>query len=159
LAYIYCDPDLCTGCRSCEVVCSGFHERVFSPRKSRIRAVQIDPDVDVAVTCRHCADAPCAQVCPEGAIHRSPSGLVWVDVQRCIGCGMCTEACPFGAIWLHPDTKKAIKCDLCGGDPQCVKQCPTNALSFKTPEQVAGDKRREFVRTLERSKLKKAGLR
>lgn len=154
MTYVYCDPDLCTGCRTCEVVCSGFHERVFNPRKSRIRVVKIDPNVDVAVACHNCADAPCAQVCPEGAIHRSPSGLVEVDDQRCIGCGLCTEACPFGAIWLHPDTGRAIKCDLCGGDPQCVKQCPAGALSLKTPDQIAEKRRLDFVEKLERRKLK-----
>lgn len=141
MPYIYCDPELCTGCRTCELVCVGFHDRIFNPKASRIRVVRTEPASDIAITCRQCEDAPCMRACPVSAIRKLKSGLVEVDDTRCIGCGACAEACPFGAIWLHPARRKAIKCDLCGGDPQCVKQCMPVALKLMTPEQVAGDKR------------------
>jgi Fe-S-cluster-containing hydrogenase component 2 len=154
LPYIYCDSKLCTGCRTCELVCVGFHDRLSNPKASRIRVIRSEPASDVAITCRQCENAPCMMACPVSAIRKLKSGLVEVVDARCIGCGACAEACPFGAIWLHPVTKTALKCDLCGGDPQCVKQCMPVALSLTTPEQVAEKTRLDEARRMSKIKQK-----
>jgi len=39
--------------------------------------------------------------CPPDAIHRSPSGEVYVS-DSCIGCGNCVRNCPYGVIQLAP---------------------------------------------------------
>ncbi|MEM2907632.1 MAG: 4Fe-4S dicluster domain-containing protein [Candidatus Hadarchaeales archaeon] len=139
MPYVFCDPEKCTGCRTCELVCSGVHEKVFNPKKSRIRVLRREPAIDVALTCRQCADPPCARACPSGAIRRTKTDVVEVDAARCIGCSLCVEACPFGAISIIKG--KAAKCDLCGGDPACVKQCMPGALKLTGPSQVAAEKR------------------
>ncbi|MDI6819838.1 MAG: 4Fe-4S dicluster domain-containing protein [Candidatus Hodarchaeaceae archaeon] len=143
MPYVFCDPEKCTGCRACELVCSGSHERVFGPGRARIRVVREEPAVDIAITCRQCSNPPCAKVCPVNAIRKLRTGLVEVDSGRCIGCALCVEACPFGAISLLDG--KAIKCDLCGGSPACVKQCMPGALRFVAPERIAAEKRSAFV--------------
>ena len=139
MSYIYCDQQKCTGCRVCELVCVGFHEKISNPRAARIDVVRLEPAFDIAVTCRQCANAPCMNACPAGAIHKLKSGLVEVNPALCIGCSACVEACPFGAIKLF--NGKAIKCDLCGGDPQCVKRCVPGAVKLVAPEHVAAEKR------------------
>lgn len=143
MPYLYCDPQLCTGCRACELVCSSVRERAFNPRMSRIRVLRLEPAIDFAITCRQCENAPCIAVCPSGALQKSRTGVVEVIAERCIGCGACSEACPFGAIQLLDG--KAIKCDLCGGDPACVKRCPPGALKLVSPGQIAGEKRHAYV--------------
>jgi carbon-monoxide dehydrogenase iron sulfur subunit len=58
------------------------------------------------------------------------SGLVYVDMEKCIGCWTCVMVCPFAAVAPDPDRKKAFKCDLCKGldVPACVAGCPNQAL-------------------------------
>ncbi|STS78772.1 electron transport protein HydN [Klebsiella pneumoniae] len=53
----------------------------FAPR---IRVVK-SGDISTAMACRQCEDAPCASVCPQGAIQRD-NDVWWVDQRRCIGC-------------------------------------------------------------------------
>ena len=49
-------------------------------------------------SCLHCADAPCVTVCPTGASYkRVEDGIVLVNEDDCIGCGLCAWACPYGA--------------------------------------------------------------
>jgi Fe-S-cluster-containing hydrogenase component 2 len=153
---VYCDPELCTGCRACELVCSGFHERVFNPRKSRIHVIREEPATDVAITCHQCTNPPCALACPFGAIRKLPDGLVEVSAERCRGCGFCVEACPFGAIKIIGEI--AAKCDLCGGDPACIKQCPADALRLVSAEQVAAECRRKHAAKLMRPTLVRFGV-
>jgi len=156
LTYIFCYPERCTGCRACELACSGAHEGFFSPSNARIRAIREEPAIDIAITCRQCAKPPCAAACPTAAIQKRRDGLVEVISSRCIGCGACAEACPFGAIHVFRDI--AIKCDLCGGDPECVKACAPYALKLMTSEQVADEKRREHAAVVMRPTLRKLGV-
>lgn len=49
--------------------------------------------------------APDPAVCPTNAINRSDDGVMVVDEDGCIGCGLCVVRCPVGAI--HLDVKTA----------------------------------------------------
>jgi Fe-S-cluster-containing hydrogenase component 2 len=92
----------------------------------------LDNDVS-AQYCRQCADAACAEVCPEEAIAFDESVRAWlVDEKKCIACGLCVDGCPYEAIVVDPVSDTAVKCDLCGGAVRCVEICPTGALVLLT---------------------------
>ncbi len=137
------DPNRCRGCMTCEIVCSFFHDQLFSTDRSRIHILKDDEaGVDAPIVCRQCSKPKCLVACPENAISRdSESGVVSVDNTRCIGCGECIESCPIGAMALHPDTGMAMKCDLCSGNPQCVENCPYGAIFLPEPIKINTIKR------------------
>lgn len=70
------------------------------------------------------------KVCPAGAITRNSKGVILIDPDQCVGCGLCVEYCPEHLVFMDTDTDKAVKCDMCDGDPQCVAACPTGALEL-----------------------------
>jgi formate dehydrogenase iron-sulfur subunit len=86
--------------------------------------------------CKHCANAPCLEVCPTGAIFRTEFDTVVVQGDICNGCGYCVPACPFGVVELSKTDGKAHKCTLCydrmkgGYEPACSKACPTESIQF-----------------------------
>lgn len=91
----------------------------------------------VSIACNHCENPACVKVCPTKAHYkRAEDGLVVIDRDKCIGCGMCAQACPYGAPQLDEKARKMMKCDGCldrlekGGAPICVEACPQRAISF-----------------------------
>jgi Fe-S-cluster-containing hydrogenase component 2 len=149
------DYNKCTGCRTCETVCSQAHDKVMidgeetdgigNPRYTRIHVYGFSPPVDVPVHCMECKDAPCIAACPvepdnktgRKALYRDEkTQAIRNDYERCIGCGNCAKACTdcrIGAIMINAKTGKPESvCDLCNGDPVCVKRCPYDALSHLT---------------------------
>lgn len=132
VGYLRADTDLCRGCRCCEVACAWHKERECNPRLSAIRVKVDNENAEFTpIFCVQCQSAPCARSCPAKAIIRDQkSGALFVDRQKCTGCGVCIEVCPIGAIWLNPNNEYAIKCDLCGGEPKCVEACKHGALNF-----------------------------
>lgn len=148
---IVVNMDRCTGCGSCELICSFDHHGEFNPLKSRIhKTVFMDKAASVPVLCSQCEDAWCARACPSEALSRRRQGestVVLVDENRCVGCRMCTLACPFGNIVVN-ETGKAEKCDLCGGEPQCVVVCRSKALKYEAPHQRMLDKKERTARML-----------
>ena len=147
---IVVDPELCAGCRVCEISCSAAHYNVFQPSKSRISIVKYEAlGIDIPVLCQQCKNAPCMAVCPVDAINPDPAtGAMIVDESRCIGCRACMSACPFGAVNFDVDKGKPIICDLCGGNPKCVEICPSNALEYIEATSAAFKKRRESAAKL-----------
>lgn len=141
--FVIADSAKCIGCRTCEVACVVSHQEnqdcaTVTPKafSARIRVVK-SGSFTTAVTCHHCEDAPCANVCPVGAISRV-SGTVYVEQSLCIGCKSCMLACPFGAmqVTLQDAQVQALKCDLClhrENGPACVEACPTQALNCIDP--------------------------
>src|SRR5256714_13392078 len=64
--------------------------------------------------CKHCANAPCQEACPTGAIIRTEFDTVYVQQDICNGCGYCVVACPFGVIARDEEgSHTARKCTLC----------------------------------------------
>jgi carbon-monoxide dehydrogenase iron sulfur subunit len=135
-------PELCSGCRICELACARKHYGVINPKKSAIRVLVTYPHpvVRMPIVCSQCKVPVCADACPVGALKRS-DGVVRLSTDECISCMKCVEACPFGAIFAHAEVDYPIKCDLCGGEPECARACPKRAIRF-VPEQALGESKR-----------------
>ena len=119
-------------CKLCEEACAR------AKGESRINTVRV-PQVNYygVITCAQCGEPKCQKVCPTGAIDkRQIDGVVFVNDQKCIGCGLCSLACPYGGIYLDNKTQTAFKCDLCDGKPKCVEVCPYHVLDFVKNSQI-----------------------
>ena len=106
------DLSKCSGCMSCDVACKrenftppGVHwskvhiyETGFYPH-SKLRALPTH--------CMHCEEPACEKACPTGATMRRPDGIVFIDNDRCVGCGYCAVACPYEARVLNRDKPRA----------------------------------------------------
>jgi carbon-monoxide dehydrogenase iron sulfur subunit len=131
------DSSKCTGCKQCVMACSLAKTSVYSP-ESRIFVKRLERlGWSIPMVCEHCVEAPCAAVCPVYAISRdTDTGIVDIDLQKCIGCRLCRYACPWGKETINLTRIrgysgfKALKCDLCGGDPACAKVCIPGAIRW-----------------------------
>jgi Fe-S-cluster-containing hydrogenase component 2 len=159
LSMILVDYAQCTGCRTCETVCSAANHPLIvdgeplnglgNPDLAKIQVYPYNPDVDIPAVCAMCPDTPCIAACPvepdpatgRRALYRERKHqTITNDPERCIGCGSCAEACRVGIIRQNGETDRPEQmCTLCGGDPQCVKHCPFTALSL-----VRVDTERQF---------------
>ncbi len=159
------DLDTCVGCHGCVTACKGWNTQNYGAPLSDIDPYGADPkgtflnrvfsyevtpeDGGAAQTihfprsCLHCEDAPCVTVCPTGASYkRAEDGIVLVNEDRCIGCGLCAWACPYGARELDELAGVMKKCTLCVDRiynenlpeedrvPACVRTCPAGARHF-----------------------------
>jgi carbon-monoxide dehydrogenase iron sulfur subunit len=126
------DSGKCTGCRTCELVCSFRFKRAYSYSEGAIRIKKSEAIcLNVPVLCEHCANPECVRVCPSEALWKEPeTGMVLKLPERCIGCMKCVKACPNGAIFELPGRKDVVLCDLCQGDPLCATWCNTGALEW-----------------------------
>lgn len=147
--FIACDIEKCTGCRICELACSEVKEKLYNPRKSRIKLVTLESVINMALACRFCEEPTCVRCCPRDALSQSEeNGVVLVDEMKCNGCSWCLEACEFGALTFHSDKRAIVVCDLCQGDPKCVKACPFDALELVTSDVLAQRARYAVTRSL-----------
>jgi len=147
------DPEKCTGCGTCEFVCSLKHVLECNPERSMIRALKFDRMgsyyVAIPVVCQQCERPVCMDVCPVNAINQNPkTGAYVVNADACIGCKLCVIACPLGGIVVDSEKKIAMKCDLCDGDPLCAQFCLPRAIISMKKEKGMLAKKREAVQKL-----------
>lgn len=157
------DLDTCVGCHACAVNCKEWNTGgdlaplsdtdpygadVSGTWLNRIHSFEVTDGDDARLvhfpkSCLHCDDAPCVTVCPTGAsLKRTEDGIVLVDEDRCMGCGLCAWACPYGAREMDPVAGVMKKCTLCVDRiysedlpeedriPACVRTCPSSARHF-----------------------------
>ena len=125
-------PDICIGCRSCQLACS-FHKAQMVDLSSAAIAVYRKHENASAVplVCMQCEDPKCLKSCPAQAITKDEqSGVVKIDPDKCIHCKTCLHACPFGNIRHSVALDRMVKCDYCGGTPTCQQVCPVGAIDL-----------------------------
>ena len=124
--------DRCSGCRTCELVCSMRHFSQPNPKRSAVRvsgAFPVPGKYSI-ILCDQCG--ACAEVCPVEAIRKV--GDRWeIDPDLCTGCLLCVEECPEKAMFSHPADAVPWKCVLCG---ECVAYCPRQAIVDEDGEAV-----------------------
>lgn len=157
------DLDTCVGCQACVISCKEWNTGGYPapltdqepygsvPRGAflnRVHSYEVGDGaagqtVHFPKSCMHCEEAACVTVCPTGASYkRTEDGIVLVDEDLCIGCGLCAWACPYGARELDADQGVMKKCTLCidriynenldeaDRQPACVASCPPGARHF-----------------------------
>ena len=137
------DKQRCSGCRTCEAVCTTHNDhgktssslaRIFV-HKDHTRG-EYEPK-----TCWQCSRALCVLACPVAALQvdrRSNTNARVIDQRACIGCKQCIEACSTAFSPPRPRYDEArrlsVKCHLCLGEPRCVEFCPYGALRYERSE-------------------------
>ena len=142
-------PEKCTGCHSCEMICSLTHENECDLNLSRIGIMKTNgggTNENLPIVCQQCHDPICAEVCVMGAISRKEQAALVVNENLCVGCKTCVIACPLGGILYHYIKGCAMKCDHCGGDPECVKSCLYGALEYLSMDEWG---RKERVKAMD----------
>jgi formate dehydrogenase beta subunit len=158
------DTSTCIGCKACEVACQEWNDLPTTKTVQdgsyqtlptmnavfwnliKFNEVEVDGQFAWLMRkdqCMHCADPGCLKACPApGAIVQYSNGIVDVNPEQCIGCGLCETGCPFDVPRFSQQTGKMAKCTLCvdrsqvGLEPACVKSCPTGCLHFGTKEDM-----------------------
>lgn len=135
------DIEKCTGCKTCEEVCSLKNTGRVQPSRSRIKVIRYEKRGEyhnyIPMVCQQCSTPLCMEACPTNAISRNETtGAMIVDQDACVGCRVCSMACPIGGISIDPVSNTAFKCDLCGGDPECVKYCDVEALTYVSLDKL-----------------------
>jgi Fe-S-cluster-containing hydrogenase component 2 len=132
------DPARCAGCGVCGMMCSLYHEGEVGPALSRSGVVRDPFTYDFTFNvCQQCRSPQCYLACPLKDIARlidGTTGTVYVEEDRCVGCGACITACPFDPprTKLHPEKRVAFNCDRCmdrDEGPMCVAYCTMSALT------------------------------
>jgi len=169
------NAEKCTNCGICELICSFTRNQAFNPSKASIKMVPLDYlGFSNPVTCILCKNPKCVELCPEGALSQTETGMIQVDEEKCNGCRICIDVCIIGAVNFDEKRNLPLICDLCGGKPACVEWCPEGALSFeigmakrKEREEIAIESvpakrkgRKEITYTASKAKpfLKKCGI-
>jgi len=150
------DTSACTGCKTCQAACkdrNGLPVGVLWRRVYEVAGGGWRRDgaawrhdvfaYSLSISCNHCEQPICLEVCPASAYSKLPNGIVELDSDRCLGCGACAWACPYGAPQLDPERGVTTKCTLCAEDlaagrsPACVAACPLRVLEVGDPEELA----------------------
>ncbi|MDP6178309.1 MAG: 4Fe-4S dicluster domain-containing protein [Desulfatiglandales bacterium] len=147
---LYMDPGKCTGCRTCELVCSIKNEGMANPVLSRIQIIaDKSMGLRIPTVCLQCENPVCVSVCPVGALQRKEGpGIVQHDKNKCIGCRSCVMACPFGGVAINHLSGQIFKCELCDGDPECVKACEDKAITYEESDAALMNKKRVAAQNL-----------
>ena len=96
------DLKKCIGCDACTIACKAEYVTPPGVTYNIVMKEEVGtyPNVRqrfIRRPCMQCSNPPCVWVCPVGANHIRPDGIVAISYDKCIGCRYCITACPYGA--------------------------------------------------------------
>lgn len=153
------DTRKCIGCYACREACQHQNKLLdtepFIRYEERVTGKFPTTDVEmVPMQCMQCSNAPCASVCPTGASHIGPDGIVVIDHGRCIGCLYCMAACPYQLRVRNEETGAVDKCRFCvaavkpgEAASNCVSACPMGVRTFGDLEDPQSEISRKIRET------------
>lgn len=56
--------------------------------------------------------------------------VIFIDEDKCIGCGICANTCHEGVIEIIDNKAKLVREDYCDGLGNCLPNCPSDAISL-----------------------------
>src|SRR5512139_2996620 len=137
------DPRRCIDCRACLVACRAENDVPLDNTRIWVYDQGVAGEFPnltqqfVPYNCMHCDNPPCVEACPSQATYkRQEDGIVVIDQEACIGCGLCLPACPYHVRYINAQTGKADKCNAClqrtaqGEAPACVATCVGGSRLF-----------------------------
>jgi len=119
------DSTKCTGCGTCEKVCSNAYYKVEDKEKSAIRVIANEQGGYSIAVCDQCGI--CKDMCSIMALKQGENGVVRLDKKTCVGCLICVGECLRDLMRYHDDLPTPFKCVACG---LCAKKCESGALSI-----------------------------
>ena len=160
---IVTDLNRCVSCLNCMVACKEANDVPIGNFWIKILRVGPNPKFEGAeypdvemyylpVSCQHCKNPSCVEVCPTGASYRDGNNVVLIDREKCIGCKYCMMACPYGVRDWNKASKTVEKCTLCGhltanGElPACVKSCSAGARFYGDLDDPNSDVSKELAK-------------
>jgi benzoyl-CoA reductase subunit BamC len=130
------DADKCNGCRTCEIICSGYHSvpkySIINPATSRIRIITHRlKNIWLPVFAGEYTGAECMG-----------RDKYIIDGKEYDECSFCRATCPSRAMFKDPDSGLPLKCDMCEGNeggPLCVEWCLNDVLIYEEREEEVDD--------------------
>lgn len=125
------EADKCNGCRTCEIVCSGYHSEpkwsTINPAAARIHVITHRlKDIWLPVFAGEYAPAECMG-----------RDIYVIDGKEYDECSFCRAPCPSRGLFKDPDSGLPLKCDMCEGEetPLCVEWCLNEVLIYEEREE------------------------
>lgn len=138
--------DRCIDCERCMAACVATNHVPNVPGAYRTTILEKDtPDAVggkrefIPVLCNQCNLPQCTRVCPTKATYKDQTtGIVLMNVKKCIGCLTCQESCPYNARYFNEEKKAVDKCNFCWDtrlskgekDTACAHACPAGVRIF-----------------------------
>ena len=92
----------CENCGVCETACA---ERHYGRARLKVKDVLQSRGLTftnevLPIICKQCEKPTCVEACKTNALKRE-GGIIYIDDEKCVGCGRCAKLCPFNAIFIE----------------------------------------------------------